>query len=374
MARKTANIDKHKGRYRNRFTVGGKRYTVYGSSIDEAREKERLKRQQIQEEEQCKAEGYTVDEYFEHWIDNKAGNVKETTIRSNRNLYKAISAAVIDKAGTKFGGLKMMKVETAHVREVQAVLLQDRQTRTVNDSISLLRSIFKAAMDERMIDWNPANAVKPKRRTEKPARDTIHRALTVEETKLFLDEARNRSSWYLNLFLFLLHTGCRIGEAGALLRTDITPKGLQVCRTVTRTETGAYTIGDDTKTAAGRRFIPLDDTAKKAIHDQLAIESLLYGNKVIDMKQPVFRSPRGLLLNDTPVNESIARICQAAGIERFTVHAFRDTFATRCVESGMDVKSLQEIMGHTDVSMTLGLYTHAMDDKKEQQLKAVNFE
>jgi integrase len=71
------------------------------------------------------------------------------------------------------------------------------------------------------------------------------------------------------------------------------------------------------------------------------------------------------------VNQDIARICKAAGIEKFTAHAFRDTFATRCVESGMQPKTLQEIMGHTDIAMTMNLYAHVMEETKVSQMQAV---
>ena len=94
---------------------------------------------------------------------------------------------------------------------------------------------------------------------------------------------------------------------------------------------------------------------------------------VVNIGAPVFRATRGGLLKSANVNYDIANCCKTAGIEKFSVHAFRDTFATRCVESGMQVKMLQEILGHTDIQMTLGLYAHAMDDQKQEQLKAVNF-
>ena len=127
------------------------------------------------------------------------------------------------------------------------------------------------------------------------------------------------------------------------------------------------------KTAAGRRFVPLNATARKAIEDQKERNAALFGDRVIDMMKPIFISPQGSLLKASSVNYDINKICKEANISRFSVHAFRDTFATRCVESGMDVKPLQEIMGHSDVTMTMGLYTHAMEETKEEQLKAVNF-
>lgn len=362
------------GRYSLQFTVNGKRHTVYGKTVKECREKELQEREKIAKKQYKTAENITVAAYFERWLDNKAGTVKEATIRANRKVFKAMSEMKIDEAGTQFGQLKLVKVEPQNVRDLQAALLEKRKTRTVNDSISLLKCIFQSAIEERMISWNPVTPIKALKRTEEAARDTIHRALTLQETRQFFEAAADNNSWYYNLYTFLLHTGCRIGEAGALYRSDIEKNGIQISRTITQLETGAHVIGDDTKTAAGKRYIPLDEVARQAVTNQIRLEAAINGQKVIGIKQTVFRSPRGNLLHDNQVNYDITRICKKAGIDRFTVHAFRDTFATRCVESGMDVKLLQEIMGHTDVSMTLGLYAHAMDDRKEEQIKAVNFE
>lgn len=366
MAKKRAD-----GRYAVQFNINGKRYTVYGKSIKECREKEAQKRQEIAAGLYQTGENITVSAYFDRWLENREGTVKPSTLRTNKNLFATIKKIKIDKAGSEFGSLKLRKIEIQNVRDLQSKMNESKSTRTVNDSIALLKSVFNTAVEERIINYNPAAPVKSLKRTEEAARDTIHRALTREETAAFFEAVNNSS--YKNLYVFLLNTGCRIGEAGALLRSDITAKGIQVSRTITRLEDHTYTIGEDTKTAAGKRYIPLSTEAKKAIEDQAIQERILHGDKITGIRQPIFRSPGGLLLNPSPINEDIARVCKRAGIERFTVHAFRDTFATRCVEAGMQPKTLQEIMGHTDISMTLGLYAHAMDETKEEQLKVVNF-
>ena len=373
------------GRLMYQFKFGDKRHTVYGMTVEECMSKRDKKIKELESGKYKSAKQITMSEYFERWLEAKTGTVKESTLRTDTILLNRISATLIDDFGTTFGDLILTKVEPQNVRDLQKGLLKEIEmkgkdgkqhrregltTRSCNDAIYLLRSVFKTAIEEHTIEWNPVT-VKPLKRTEKAARDTIHRALTKQETAAFLQAAQE--SWYYNLYEFLLNTGCRIGEAGALYITDVGKDGAHICRTITRTEDGGYKIGDDTKTVAGQRVIPLNDAARKAWDDQKNINSLLSDGKVIGLKTPVFRAPRGSLLKSANVNSDIKKICDKAKIERFSAHAFRDSFATRCVESGMNVKTLQEIMGHTDIQMTLGLYAHVMEDQKQEQLKAVNF-
>ena len=368
-----------------RFTMDKKRYTVYGATVKECRQKELEKRKQVQDGIYKKASKLTVSEYFDRWIANKQGTVKETTIRTDTILLSRMKETPIDKAGTLFGNLKLAAVDVQNVRDLQkalqeklrtkdkdgkGVIRKGMTTRAANDSIYLLKAVFKSAMlIDRIIQFNPVEGVKPLKRTEEQARDTIHRALTRQETSDFLTAAKD--SHYYNLYVFLLNTGCRLGEAGALMIGDVSKNNVKISRTITRTEVGGYEIGIDAKTEAGKRTIPMNEEAQQAWKAQKDFNSAIDG--AISISDPVFRAPRGSLIKSANVNADIAKICEKAGIDRFSAHAFRDTFATRCVESNMQVKTLQVILGHTDVSMTLGLYAHVMEDQKIEQLKAVNF-
>lgn len=372
MARKARGVNVRKdGRMQKRVTINGVRYSVYGHSMKELEEKELELRQRIAEGTRITGRNITVDKYFEDWIENRAQSVKEATTRTYKALYAQIGNVAIDDSGTTFGSLRVKDVDVRQIRALQAVFLKKYSTRTANDRISLLRSVFQSAVDDdRIITFNPVNAVRRVKRTEQPARESIHRALTREETNKFLDASAD--SYYHNLYVFLLNTGCRIGEAAALQLRDVSKTSVHVARTITRTEAGGYKIGEDTKTAAGNRIIPTNAQAAEAIKRQRAFNRVVFGDEK-GLTDTVFRSTRGKLLKSTHVNEDIKRICKAAGIEYFSVHAFRDTFCTRCVESGMPPKTLQTIMGHSDISMTLGLYAHCEQATAEAQLKAVNF-
>lgn len=399
MAKKSKKDDKEKklpvgmsmradGRIVSRFTIEGKRYSVYGSSTKECREKETKKREEIKAGLHKRGKDKTVSDYFAEWIGAKEGTVKPTTIRTDTILLNRMEITPINKAGTTFGALKLSQVETANVRALQKALQEELKyktdkgkekkrkgmtTRATNDSIHLLKAVFKTAIAERLISWNPVDTIKPLKRIEEQARDTNHRALTKAETAKFLEHAKKRNSWYYNLYVFLLNTGARLGEAGALIPGDISKDGITIKRTITRTEDGGYMIGQDTKTSAGIRFIPLLGDARAALEDQRKANAIAAGGKIIEVSKPIFRAPRGSLLKSANVNYDIANICADAKIDKFSAHALRATFATRCVEAGMPPKTLMSILGHSDISMTLTLYAHCEDETKIEQLKAVNF-
>ena len=133
-------------------------------------------------------------------------------------------------------------------------------------------------------------------------------------------------------------------------------------RTVTRDETGAYYIGSDAKTKNGVRDIPLTSDMITILNHQEELNRILFGFKWSGM---IFKSADGQIIREYTLNREIKRICKDAGIDYFTCHAFRDTFATRFIEQRpQDYKVLSEILGHKNISITLDLYTHVMKENK----------
>lgn len=352
-----------------RFTIDGMRYSVYGATKEECRQKELEKREEIKAGTYKRNKALTMSEYLDRWLASRTKPVS-ATIRTYSKLINRMKRQKIDKAGHTFGNLKLSKLETENIRQLQKSLLNDGlTTRTANDSISLLKHALETAMDERIIDWNPAKAVERLKPTEQPARDTIHRALSREEMETFLKAARD--SWYYPLYVFMLNTGLRIGEASALTVRDVTEQTINVCKTVTRTQAG-YTIAEQTKTEAGRRILTTRPEAWEAFQEQRRNNEAFNSRKVVNINRSVFTLPKGGIIRPDRVNSDIKRICEKTGIEYFTCHAFRATFTSRCISAGVPVKVLMETLGHTDVQMTLGLYGHAEDEQKRAELLAVN--
>lgn len=68
---------------------------------------------------------------------------------------------------------------------------------------------------------------------------------------------------------------------------------------------------------------------------------------------------------------SLFKLCDKAGIRRFSMHVLRHTFATRCIENGMRPKTLQMILGHSNIGITMNLYVHVTDDEKAKEVQNI---
>lgn len=374
------------GTFQYRFTVNGIRYSVYGKTVKECRDKELVKRDQIAKGIERRTNP-TVSQYSDQWQKNREKFISEATQRTQVKIIRAILPIPIESAGTSFGNMKIAEIRIDDLREVQNKLLEGyrppevrqakntpdqdrpRRTQTVNDYMAILKHIFKDAKKEQVISFNPAELLDDLKRTEERARDTYHRALTQEEQKLFFQADRTKTSAYYHVFRIAILTGMRCGEIGALQNGDIRNGFISISKTVTRASYGYY-ISDEAKTEAGRRMIPITEPIREVLKDQRQQNSMLYGN-VIDKHDTLFKAPQGGILIATPADREIKTICKSIGIQPFTMHAFRATYATRAIESGINPRTLQELLGHTNFNLTMSLYGHCMNDTKKEEAERI---
>ena len=359
------------GRRTRSFRYEGKRYYVYGKNNAELSEAETKKRAELEAGTELRTNP-TLDEYYKHFTEVRRKSVIESTIRSQAFQYAAVAELAIDGNNKKVGELKIRDITPKDMQHVQMMLASSgRTTETVNNIMAHVKHVFNAAVRDETIDRNPCACIVNLKRTEKPARETIHRALSQEETEKFFEAARVRNSFYLNVYELMIRTGMRVGEIGALTAFDIDEKAgvIHVRRTITRDEANAYKIGDAAKTESGRRDIPLNPGILETIRNQKNLNRLFFAGK---LPETLFTSPEGALIRDYTVDREMARCCKLAGIDRITSHAFRATFATRFIEQRPeDFKALSEILGHKNVKITLDLYTHVMNERKAEAMNAV---
>ncbi len=191
------------------------------------------------------------------------------------------------------------------------------------------------------------------------------RVLTRNEQRTFLEFASGRGNY--NQYALILQTGLRAGELTGLKWSDIDfdKMVLHVARTADyRTDSGEWEIRSP-KSKAGIRDIPL---TKDAIHI-LKMQSM--DILPMEYRDFVFLSKNGNLIKNSTYNKDLSRICDATGIKHFSMHTLRHTFATRCAESGMQPKTLQSILGHGNINVTMDIYVHCTNDQKEQELRNI---
>ena len=400
-------------KYRKSFTgIDGKRHYIEASSKDELEKAIYEKKRELEENRIKPNVERTFSEYYENYAKSRRLTVKESTYhRDDQNA--AIIAAAPVRDGVRFGDILMREITTQDVKDLQLFLASQkkgdvkkncsdpdaylRKAKSVNALIYFVAQIFKAAAAEKpaVVVGNPCTGVKPMkpRETEMEAKDTIHRNLSHDETDKFF-KAMN-GTWYYNACSVLIETGMRSGELAALTIDDVDFNAgtIKINKTVSRSETGTNIISHHTKTDKSMREIPMTDHVANLIKDQLRLNRAVFGDgEIVDinpekekpttyleqkkevLEKLIFKSSENTFLYSTILDRDIKRKCKKAGIDRFSAHAFRHTYATRqMMEEGINPNILKELLGHTSFKMTCDLYSHITIDMKKEAVKNKKF-
>ncbi len=227
----------------------------------------------------------------------------------------------------------------------------------ISKIFQLVKISFEEAMKQELIIKNPMiHVIKP--RSNKL--DKKVEALTLEQHQLFINSLDNEI--YRNIFLIAINTGMRVGEILALKPQDIDleNKIIKVSKTITRNDFDSYTLKESTKTYAGMREIPFDDTLKEVL-----ITSI---NQMENNEFGLIFSLNHKIIRPSTLNIVFKRICKNLKFDgSYNFHMLRHTFATRCIEAGMPAHVLQKILGHSDVSVTINTYTSIFDKYKKDE-------
>lgn len=348
------------GTLEKRFTIDGRRYSIYGRNAKELSQKEQEIRKQIEAGIYTDNKNLTLDKYFNEWLSGKRNGTKGNTLKTYKSYYqKHISPRI--------GNRKIQKLERREILILQKEITKSLSVTTCNGVLRTLKIILNDAVHDDIIQKSPADGIKALKE-EKKAAETYHRALTEQEQKDFMGEMAN--DYYYEFVALLLCTGMRSGEAAALEWRDIDYKQnvIHVTKTVTFNEDGTTNIGSP-KSEAGKRDIPLNDTIKGVLSSQRK----KMGNVMRINDNRIFVSVYGKIVHSHAINRAIsdalARLKdQGKSIEHFTAHALRDTFATRYIEQGGSPQTLKTILGHSSLAMTMDLYSHVLPNTKQKEM------
>lgn len=304
----------------------------------------------------------SVSSWFDYWIENfKIGNVKTRTLQNYKDRYRFNIAPLI-------GTMLLSDVKPMHC---QNVLNQMAGLGYCSSTIELTRAtmstLFDSAVENQLIVKTPVSKIVKCYNGKKPKQG---RVLTKEEQRIFLKTAKGRSNY--NQYALVLQTGLRAGELAGLKWSDIDfdKRILSVTRTIDYRSNEVDWEIKSPKSKAGIRDIPLTEEAVRILKEQ---KKKMRSADVLSIKyhEFVFLSPNGNLIRNSTYNKSLESICRKAGIECFSMHTLRHTFATRCAESGMNPKTLQSILGHSNISVTMDIYVHCTYDQKIKEFRNI---
>ena len=388
------------GRYRYQYVDAyGKRKAIYSwklvstDKIPDGKRSDLSLREKIKQVQKDVSDGIridnqkTVNDIFDLWISLKR-NLKDNTKQNYIYMYQQFVAP-------DFGKKKISKLVKSDVRRFYNTLVDERglKINTLDSIHTVLHPVLELAVEDGYLRNNPSDNVMRELKQSHNYDMEKKKALTVEEQNLFLDYLRDNEiygHWY-PVFAVMLGTGLRVGEVTGLRWSDVDLKEgtISINHTLVyyqhRDGKGCYFSVNTPKTKAGIRTVPILDGVKHAFVEEKKwrmANGVLCNARIDGFTDFIFVNRFGNVQHQGTLNKALRRIIRDCNEEqlargkknpillpRFSCHTLRHTFATRLVESGVNIKAVQEILGHSDISTTMDIYVDAKEDFKKEEIK-----
>ncbi len=383
--RKGENYRKTDGRYSYVYHDAlGKKRTIYAKSLTTLRQKEEtLVRDQMDGINFYVAGKADVNFLFDRYISTKS-ELRSTTYSNYTYMWNHFIRDTLGKRK-----IKDVKYSEILYFYNDLVTNQGMAINTLETINTILRPTFQLAVRDDIIRKNPVDGAYCEVKKRNGGSRKTRRALTVEQQRAFMDYVSKNPFFYhwYPLFAFLLGTGCRIGEAIGIRwdDVDLDNRIININHSLTY-----YKRADDSykselrvslpKTEAGIRFIPMMQPVYDVLKDEYERqEEEGFCVETIDgMSNFIFTNRFGSPHNPAAINRAIKRIVDAHNAEeevaakkekrepiiipKFSCHIFRHTFASRFCENETNIKVIQEVMGHADVSTTMNIYAEVNNE------------
>lgn len=377
-------IRKRGNRYEGRVyvIVDGKsvQKSVYGDTEREVNDKMRAKKR-LYEEKQNNAlpsevsVDITVEKWIKIWVrDYKKLNIAQSTLNG---YISKIKSYIIPY----FKGMKVIDVGKRDFQLMINGLIERKKPlsyKTRKDTLGIGRMIFQSAIDDvPLIEYNPAVGVKLGKK-EPPKEKEI---MSIEEQ---LEVMQILMSEYNGIAFFALFTlGVRASELAGLLWKDLD----EICENI-KIDRGFQVLDiydddlnrigierkyTDLKSYNSHRKIPVISILKEELlkYKRQIMENLNITDESELDNESIFRTKLGNISADY-LRHRLNNVLRKYNLRKVTVHELRHTFATRCLESGIDMKTLQMLLGHADYSTTANIYAHVLADRKNMELLKYN--
>ena len=342
---------------------------VYAPTLEELRQKEEVIQRDLLDGIDYVGGEITVAELVDRYINLRRG-LKENSMRAYGSAINRIHA-------DPFGSRMIRSVRLSDAKG-WLVFLHDSgiKQNTIGVLQSVVRPAFEMAVDDDIIRKNP---FKFKLSDVVPKDAYVRDALTKEQQEKYLQFVQDCGGNYYDDIVILLGTGLRASELYGLTKADIDfdRRCIHVRRQLCRTAEKPYFVTPP-KTKSGIRNVPMTDAVYMALMRVVKartppkVELLVDGHSgflFLDKSE----MPKVAMHLENYMRGLQARFEKAYGkpAPRITPHVLRHTFCTNVQQAGLDVKSLQYLMGHSNASVTLDVYTHSSFDSVERAFEQI---
>ena len=358
--------------YQYRYIDGyGIRRSVYSSDLAELRAKEKEIQKHIDEGIDYTNGTLKVYQLVEKYLGLKAGLRRKTQSAYNNSL-KIIK-------NDPFGYRMISEVKPSDAKEWFVKLSNDgRAYNSISSIRTILLPAFEMAYQENILHRNPFSF---KLSSVLRKNSTSRKALTLEQQQDFLEFMRTDPVYnkYFNEIVLLLNIGVRISELYGLTKADLDfeNREFHINKQLLLTENGVRYV-EKPKTETGFRTLPMTDTIYNCFQTALRTRIVKKGEPRVDGYEGfVFLcktgAPKVAQNLEASLERAMKKYCKVRKGSippTVTPHVLRHSFCTNMATAGLNIKSLQYVMGHSDANMTLNVYAHS--DRKqaaEQMLK-----
>ncbi len=341
------------------------------------RDKEKLIHKDLEDDIVSSGGGMTVLELVEKYISQKTG------VRHNTEANYNFVINIIKKE--TFGSKRIDKVKLSDAKGWLIKLQADgRGYSTIHTVRGVVRPAFQMAVADDLIRKNPfefqlATVV---------VNDSVTReAITRKQQRAFLEfiKADKHFNRYYEGIYILFHTGLRIPEFVGLTVSDIDLENgiINIDHQLQRKRNMEYII-EATKTDSGTRMVPMTEEVKECFRHIIVSrkkpekEPVVYDKNRLAYKGFLYLDKNGMPMVALHWEKYFQHICEKYNkiykeeLPKITPHVCRHTFCSNMAKSGMNPKTLQKIMGHSDIGVTLNTYTHLDFEDIQKEMKQVH--
>ncbi len=365
------------GRWQGSITIGrddrGRliRKYFYGKTRKETSEKLNRAIEELRDNRFInKSDNPTVEQWCHEWLwSYKRNSVKQKTF----DQYETILRTHIIP---DLGDIRLADLKTMHIQRIINKMHDSGLShRTIEVMKIVMHAALKQAQRNKLVSENVCeNVVLPRKQPKH-----IRVLNEDEQTKLI---AALKDNYIGRGLLFALYTGMRRGEVLALKWSDYdkNEKTISITKALSRVRTynkdGNKTMLTVTtpKTDTSIRTVPLIDKAVELLAEHKRKQERymeLVGDYYTD-NDLIFSSSRGDYLDPGNFNRKLNKTVKKIGIAQISPHALRHSFATRGLEAEVSLKAMQELLGHSSITVTGDIYTHILKEQKRKEISKLN--